>query len=271
MAKHSDTGRHATADDRAPRAASQGGEIADILRNGILDGKFGPGARLNEVHLSREHGVSRTPIRGALQTLVGEGLLDYTPNKGYSVRTFDASEIIDAFEMRALAEGLAARLAAERGLSLDDEIAMTDALRALLAAEALAEEGGSTADDVRRVYSDANERFHTAIHRAASSRLVVDVIALCSRIPLTLTRNIIDFEIDKIKDRNEVHQQIFDAILSRKPKEAEELMYDHDQGVRRALIRVLAKAKRKAGALPAQSGKTTAVGLRLPVTVDSRE
>ncbi len=242
MSTPPDAAREAAANGGS-QASPQGGAIADLVRHRILDGKYRPAARLNEVRLSREFGVSRTPVRGALQTLVGEGLLDYTPNKGYSVRAFEISEIIDAFEMRALAEGLAARLAAERGLSPEDEAATTEALRALGTAEDLAGQHRSTADQVRKVYSDANERFHTAIHQAAASRLVTDVISLCSRVPLTLTRNIIDFELDKIKDRNEEHQQVFDAILSRKPKEAEALMYEHDQGVRRALIRVLAKTQ----------------------------
>jgi len=244
MAKGSNNSPRISSAQSAPRRAVQGGNITDSLRNGILDGVICPGDRLNEVHLSHEFGVSRTPVRAALQTLVGEGLVDYTPNKGYSARKFDRSDIIDAFEMRALAEGLAARLAAERGLSADVEIDMTDALRGLGDAQSLAEGGASTADDVRKVYSDANERFHSAIHAAASSRLVTDVISLCNRISLTQTRNIIDFKIDKIGDRNEEHQQIFDAILSRKPMQAEELMYEHDQGVRRALIRVLAKSSK---------------------------
>jgi len=219
------------------------GGIADKLLGGILDGKYGPGARLNEVHLSRDFGVSRTPVRGALQTLMGEGLLEYTPNKGYSVRAFAASEIVDAFEMRALAEGLAARLAAERGLSAEDEADLSAALADLDGAVAFATQGASS-EEVRTSYSAANERFHTGVHRAAASRLVTDVIALCSRVPLTLTRHIIDFKTDQIGDRVEEHQQIFDAILSRQPREAERLMYEHDQIVRRALVRVLAKSSR---------------------------
>jgi GntR family transcriptional regulator of vanillate catabolism len=218
-----------------------GGGIADKLRGSILDGKYGPGARLNEVHLSRDFGVSRTPVRGALQTLMGEGLLEYTPNKGYSVRSYAVSEIVDAFEMRSLAEGLAARLAAERGLTAEDEADLSAALAELDGAVAFAGRGAS-AEEVRTSYSAANERFHTGVHRAADSRLVTDVIALCSRVPLTLTRHIIDFQSDRIAARVEEHHQIFDAILARQPREAERLMYEHDQGVTRALIRVLAKS-----------------------------
>ena len=215
--------------------------IADNLRGAVLGGKYGPGAHLNEVHLSREFGVSRTPIRGALQTLVGEGLLEYIPNKGYSMRAFAASEIIDAFEMRALAEGLAARLAAERGLTSADEVDLTASLAELDSAITFAA-SAAPAEAVRNPYSAANERFHTAIHRAANFRLVTDVIALCSRVPLTLTRHIIDFKPKNLEARVEEHHQIYDAILSRQPREAERLMYEHDQGVTRALVRVLAKS-----------------------------
>ena len=114
---------------------------------------------------------------------------------------------------------------------------MIDAVGAV----ALAGEGASP-EEVRAVYSAANERFHTGVHRAAASRLFTDVIALCSRVLLTLTRHIIDFHSERICERAEEHHQIFNAILARQPREAERLMYEHDQAVRRALIRMLAKS-----------------------------
>ncbi len=103
-------------------------ELAERIRQDVLDGVIASGTRINEVSLSRLLSVSRTPLRSALQTLAGEGLLDYTPNRGFTVRAFPLSDIVDAYEMRALAEGLAARLATERGLSPQACIELEDAL-----------------------------------------------------------------------------------------------------------------------------------------------
>ena len=108
---------------------SHSSRVVGVVRSLVLDGVLAPGGRINEVTLSGELGVSRTPIRAALQALVGEGLVEYRHNKGYFVRQFDVSEMFDAFEIRALAEGLAARLAAERGLSPEDEIEIEHSLQ----------------------------------------------------------------------------------------------------------------------------------------------
>src|SRR5690242_5084795 len=79
--------------------------VTDRLREAILGGEIATGVRLNEVRLSQMMEVSRTPVRAALQALAGEGLLDYVPNRGFLVRTFPLSEIVDAYEIRAQLEG----------------------------------------------------------------------------------------------------------------------------------------------------------------------
>src|ERR1700733_6684029 len=62
--------------------------VMDRVREAILGGAGGAGERLNEVQLSKTLSVSRTPVRAALQALAGEGLLDYAPNRGFTVREF---------------------------------------------------------------------------------------------------------------------------------------------------------------------------------------
>src|ERR1700738_3309126 len=79
-----------------------------------------------------------TPVRTALQALAGEGLLDYAPNRGFTVREFPLDAIVDAYEIRASLEGVAARFAAERGLSAD---ASSIIERSLAAGDKLLERG----------------------------------------------------------------------------------------------------------------------------------
>ena len=65
----------------------------------------------------------RAPLK-----LASEGLFDYLPNRGYTLRTFSVDEVINAYEMRAVLEGLAARLSAERGLGSNELSALQQAL-----------------------------------------------------------------------------------------------------------------------------------------------
>lgn len=216
----------------------RGAGVARSLRTSLLDGVWEPGARLNEVQLASQLGVSRTPVRTALQQLAGEGLVEYKDNRGFFVRQFDVADIIDAFEMRALAEGLAARLAAERGLTPEDEMEI----------EAALQQGDRALDlddvaEARRAYSQSNDRFHLTIHRAARSRLVADVIGLCNNIPQTLTQNVMSFGLESVRSRAHQHHEIYAAILARKPREAEDLMRAHVLDVRRAVARDFARTR----------------------------
>src|SRR4051812_36934219 len=101
--------REVSADQR-PETSTLTGEATSRIRQLVLDGELEPNARINEVQLGDTLSISRTPLRAALQTLAGEGLLVYAANRGFTVRAYDLSEIIDAYEVRIFAEGLAARL-----------------------------------------------------------------------------------------------------------------------------------------------------------------
>ena len=96
--------------------------VTDELRALVMAGELKPGERLQEVSLSQRLGVSRTPVRAALHSLAAEGLLNYAPNRGYRVCSIDAERLVTIFDLRGVLEGLAARLAAERGMN-ETEIA----------------------------------------------------------------------------------------------------------------------------------------------------
>ncbi len=82
------------------------------LRAAILSGSLLPGERISEPALADTLGLSRTPIREALQTLAKEGLVDIVPHKGARVRQLSVKEIREVYEVRAVLESEAARLAA---------------------------------------------------------------------------------------------------------------------------------------------------------------
>jgi DNA-binding GntR family transcriptional regulator len=86
-------------------------EVAERLRARILSGDLPPGARLREMQLCTELGVSRTPVREAFRTLAAEGLVDLLPNRSVIVSELHAPDIEHLFVVFANIESLAAELA----------------------------------------------------------------------------------------------------------------------------------------------------------------
>lgn len=88
------------------------------LEEGILNGSIQPGENLNELKLSLELGVSRTPVREAIRMLEQKNLVRLVPNKGAIVLGVDRKDLLDVYTIRSYIEGLASRWAAE---SITDE------------------------------------------------------------------------------------------------------------------------------------------------------
>jgi GntR family transcriptional regulator of vanillate catabolism len=222
---------------KKPSAPTLSVELAERIRQELLDGVFPPETRINEVALAQRLAVSRTPLRTALQMLAGEGLLTYVSNRGFTVRAFALPEIVDAYEMRALAEGLAARFAAERGIP---EAIRAELESALMRGDRILANDGDPGVQ-RTEYADINEIFHTKIHQAADSRLTDNVLRLCSQIPQASAHNIIAFEIGDIRERHRFHHKIYDAILAREPREAETLMRQHVISIKTSMVRAVSR------------------------------
>lgn len=98
---------------------------ANAVRDMIVDGTLAAGARLNEVHIAADLGVSRTPLREALSGLVAEGALIARPRLGYFVRPLSLEEFEQIYALRPLLDPEALRLA---GLVSDKRIAWLEKL-----------------------------------------------------------------------------------------------------------------------------------------------
>lgn len=243
-----------TAEAEASRPVSS--VVTERLRAAVLAGEFSPGERLYEVELSDRLGVSRTPVRTALQALASDGLLDHVPHRGYCVRAFDLSETMQAYEIRAVLEGLAARRAAQRGLSAAECRAVE---RALNDGDQLLSRGYLIPDD-RIAYSAINFTIHNAIYDAGKSRMLGEMLRLSQQVAPSSYRNVIAFEYNDVRRRHGDHRRIFEAILCRDGARAEMLMRDHVESVRLALIR----ASTEPAEAPASSERSGTPGLTLP-------
>jgi len=94
--------------------ATRQDQVLDAMRDEIITGRIAPGARLVQDELAARFGVSRIPLREALRTLEGEGLVEIAPHRGAVCRPLAPRDIADLYDVRLALEMLACRSAAER-------------------------------------------------------------------------------------------------------------------------------------------------------------
>lgn len=142
-------------------------QVLDTLRQAIIDGRLAPGGRLTERELTEMLGVSRTVVREALRSLEAEGLIQVIPNKGPVVRSLTRAEAEDLYEIRAVLEGLAARLFV-RHASRQHVEELDQALNVVVAAY--------DSGDATRVLETKN-RFYDVLFAGAGSETLSSMLA----------------------------------------------------------------------------------------------
>jgi DNA-binding GntR family transcriptional regulator len=216
--------------------------LRDALEEGIAEGRFQPGERLDETELARIYGVSRTPIREALMQLAAIGLVVSRPRRGTIVASLNGTELLEMFDVMAELEGMAGRTAARR--ATDDDLA---ALKATHDACCHAAETGD-AD----AYYYENEKFHDAIYAASRNRFLYQECTTLHR-RLKPYRRLQLRVANRVADSFREHAAIVDAITTRDAARAQSLLREHIvvQGDRFAdLIASLPQLQRTAGATP---------------------
>jgi DNA-binding GntR family transcriptional regulator len=98
----STTAANASSEDEQPIQLAH--QAADIVRDLIRRGELLPGEKIRQVDVARSAGVSRSPLREALRTLEGEGLVKYETNRGYVVSRLRMEELGEIYELRVLIE-----------------------------------------------------------------------------------------------------------------------------------------------------------------------
>ena len=201
------------------------------LREWILAGDLPSGARIAELSLVDRLGMSRTPIRAALMRLSQEGLLASLPGGGYAVRTFSEREVADAIELRGTLEGLAARLAAERGVRASLLTQARDCLNQI----DLVLRDSALDDDTFSAYVALNGTFHKQLSEMADSAVLAREIERASSLPFASASGFVGVHIkdhharDTLVVAQHQHRQVLDAIERREAGRAEALMREHSR------------------------------------------
>ncbi len=200
---------------------SLGSRAYQELKRFILGRQIPPGGKLNEVELAGALGISRTPVREALNRLEKEGLVQIFPQRGAFVVQFSAEDIYELFLIRENLEGLAAFLAAER---MDPE----NLSRLSSLVQGFREP--YTDQDIRR-YARDDFKFHQTIVTLSGSRRLMNLVS-------TLHDQIRIFRLTslglsgRMKSSLQEHVQITRALQAGNREESERRMRQHIRHVR---------------------------------------
>lgn len=210
--------------------SKQGHRVLVALRKMIVSGDLRPGERVAEIPIADQLGVSRMPVRMAFRALESEGLLRKAGARGYMVREFSAQETADAVEVRGVLEGLAARLAAERGLSRQARAVL---LECLVEGDALFAKGRSLSEEDIGIYHNLNMRFHQTVIEASRNAAIPDALNRINSIPFASANSIavdcdmLDREFYRLYFAHIQHHVIFDALVDGHGSRAESVMREH--------------------------------------------
>ncbi len=200
---------------------SLGNQAYQEVKRIILEGQVTPGEKLNEGELARALGISRTPVREAINRLEKEGLVEIFPQRGAFVIQLSKADIYELFLIREKLEGLAAYLTAER----IDKNGLTK-LEACI-------EGFEEPFDDRAISRYAREdfKFHQLIVLLSGGKRLINLISVLHD-HIRIYRLTAHGSSGRMKESLLEHWKIIEALNKRDPEDAERRMGLHIQHVR---------------------------------------
>lgn len=201
-------------------------QVYHKVRDAILRGELVPGEPLSENALAERFGISRTPVREALQILAREGYIEALPSRGYLVPRLTIDDLREVFELRESLEGMAARYATLRG---------TDAEIAELERICQQYEQLNHFEERARIGTE----FHLRIVAMARNRRLAELIHSINGQIVLARRSALGSVAGRQEEAIVEHRAILDAIRSRDPDLAEQQARTHVRISYEALLRVL--------------------------------
>lgn len=190
--------------------------VSDELRSAIMYGSLEPGAQLGEAELASRLGISRGPLREAMQRLVQEGLLVSEPHRGLFVITLDEGDVEDVYLARLAIEREACRLimARNRGEAV---ARLTDALDALV-------EAAGKRDRVAMSYAD--QAFHEVLVSSSGSPRL-ERMAHTLLVETRMCLNALQDTYPEPSELVEEHRRLVDAIGDGEEERLLQLIEEH--------------------------------------------
>ncbi|WP_206337759.1 GntR family transcriptional regulator [Streptomyces sp. WAC 06738] len=193
-------------------------QVADALRDAILEGRYPPGTRLVERTIAAELGVSHIPVREALSRLADEGLTERTPRRGSRVATLSARELDELSTLRTVLEQFVVARVGERLTPRTER-----ELRRIVEAMRRAAADGN----FRRVF-DLDQRFHERLWELADHRMLNELVTqLRSRIGAFLRAATAALPPESLEQHAASHDVLLDALLDDDPEAGRAEMARH--------------------------------------------
>jgi DNA-binding GntR family transcriptional regulator len=221
--------------DVAPGAAT--GSVTALIRRDIVAGELALGSRLKLHALAERYGFGLMPIRGALQQLQGEGLVDVIPNCGARVRAIDGEFVANLFDLRIVIEALLARRAAER--------ITQDQLSALARAQEGFEE--SIRDGDQPAILLANRTFHAIVNEAARNPEATAILARQRDLTAALWARY-GYGTQRAAGAADDHRQLLSALRSHDADLAASIATAHAAKARNELLARMSAAQNQSDA-----------------------
>jgi DNA-binding GntR family transcriptional regulator len=212
-------------DDRW-RRRSAGSSTYEQLRALIVEGGLEPGAPLSAPELAEQLGVSRTPVREAIGSLVLEGLAVRRGSNRTMVAPVSVAELEHVFDVRARLEGLIAADAARRSTAADAEVLE----RLIVLMERLRD------DHVEVVRFGAE--FHDELQRISGNRLAENLLRIV-RAHGDRYRTLTSRRPGRSSDAADEHRAIFEAVTAHDPDRAEAVMREHIDAAKAVAIALM--------------------------------
>jgi DNA-binding GntR family transcriptional regulator len=190
-------------------------EVTARLRSLIVESQIKPGERVPELEISKELGVSRTPIREALKVLASEGLVELLPLRGAVVKSFSPKDAADMLEVMGMLESFAAQKACKADQKrIDRVLAMHEKMKALFV------------KGKRPEYFDLNQKIHDAMVEMADNESLVMVHQTLSKRMRSL-RYSGNSTPDNWRGALDDHEEIAQALAQRDVKKIKKAVNDH--------------------------------------------
>ena len=177
--------------------------LQELIKEWVFSRKLAAGDRINEKALAERLGISRGPIREALQALRQEGLVEIIPNRGAFLRTLSLKEVLDLYDIRAGLAHSAGRLLVQR--ISDQDLAVLQAMHDKMV--------WAVANDEPLVFFRKNLAFHDLLFKAAKNKALLEMVTVIEkRVMLYLHREATETRM--LKDSNAQHQEILACIAA---------------------------------------------------------
>ena len=193
-------------------------QVAEHIRNEILNGNLPPGAAISEVAIAEELSISRAPVREAMQILIREGLIVSHPQKRKHVKALTAKQIRNSYFTGGVLEAAAVARVLEQYTEED----FLELERIVAEMKAIADTNGPVSDQV-----PLDNEFHDILFSRIDNNLIVE---LCRRACQGISKFLLYTHWVKLYTAKQVykrHRKIIDALRTKDPATIEQVIRDH--------------------------------------------